>query len=217
MRGNGFLAIWSDVEPDQWTDYLHWLTREHTSERIGTAGFLAVRVFRALGIEAMRAFILYELEGPEVLSGPAYLSRLNAPTPWSERIMSGLGNFIRGGGRLAASAGIGQGGVVAVLALEEMPADAAQIAGDIVALDRIAAVRVLGTDRAGTAVQTREKAMRRDDRSFAGLLVIEAVDRDALDAALAGVHGRAPALKLDPDVPALQYTQIFALDRTLPS
>ena len=41
--------------------------------------------------------------------------------------------------------------------------------------DRIAAVRVLQTDRAGTAVQTREKAMRGDDLSFAGLLIIEAL------------------------------------------
>ena len=47
MRGAGFLAIWSDVEPDHLTDYRHWLTREHTTERVTTNGFLGVRVFRA--------------------------------------------------------------------------------------------------------------------------------------------------------------------------
>lgn len=215
MRGDGFLAIWSDIEPDRLTDYLHWLTREHTSERIGTAGFLGVRVFRALDIEAPRVFILYELDGSAALSGPDYLSRLNAPTPWSQRIMPTLGNFIRGGGRLVASAGIGQGGVLAVLALEEVPAGAAQLAANIVALDRIAAVRVLETDAAGTAVQTREKAMRSDDRSFGGLLVIEALDRSALEETLARLPGSAPALKPDTGVPTHHYTQIFALDRTL--
>jgi len=215
MRGNGFLAIWSDIEQDRLTDYLHWLTREHTSERIGIAGFLGVRVFRALGIAEARVFILYELEGPEVLSGADYLSRLNAPTPWSQRIMPTLGNFIRGGGRLVTSTGTGQGGVIGVLALEEALANSAQLAAEIATLDRIAAVRVLETDRAGTGVQTREKAMRSDDRSFGGLLVIEALDRNALGDALASLRDRAPTLKPDPAVPVLHYTQIFALDRTL--
>jgi hypothetical protein len=214
MRGNGFLAIWSDIEADKLTDYLHWLTREHTSERIGTSGFLAVRVFRALGLEGARVFILYELDGSEVLNNPDYLSRLNAPTAWSQRIMPTLGNFIRGGGRLIASAGIGQGGVIGVLAVEEAPADSSQLAAETAALDRIAAVRVLQTDQAGTAVQTREKAMRSDDRSFGGLLIVEALDRNALEDALASLRGRIPASTLDPTVPGLHYTQIFALDRS---
>jgi hypothetical protein len=215
MRGNGFLAIWSDIEPDAWTDYLHWLTREHTSERIGTAGFLAVRVFRALDIDAARVFILYELDGPEVLSSADYVGRLNAPTPWSQRIMPTLGNFIRGGGRPVTSAGVGQGGFVAVLALDEPPQHGAPLAAQIAALDRIAAVRLLVTDRAGTAVQTREKAMRSNDRSFGALLIIEALDRNALEEALAALRRHAPEMKVDPNVPTLHYAQIFALDRTL--
>ncbi len=47
MRGSGFLAIWSDVAAHDLTDYRHWLTREHTTERVTTRGFLASRVFRA--------------------------------------------------------------------------------------------------------------------------------------------------------------------------
>ena len=81
MRGAGFLAIWSDVESDNLVDYRHWLTREHTTERVTTNGFLASRVFRATRADIHRFFILYELEAPEVLDGPAYLARLNAPTP----------------------------------------------------------------------------------------------------------------------------------------
>src|SRR5882724_11592565 len=97
MRGAGFLAIWSDVQPNHLTDYRHWLTREHTTERVTTTGFLGVRVFRAARADINRFFILYELESPEVLDGPAYLARLNAPTPWSQRIMPRLGNFVRAG------------------------------------------------------------------------------------------------------------------------
>ena len=70
MRGAGFLAIWSDVETSVLVDYRHWLTREHTTERVTTKGFLASRVFRAARDDINRFFILYELETPEVLDGP---------------------------------------------------------------------------------------------------------------------------------------------------
>ena len=76
-RGTGFLAIWSDVERANLTDYRHWLTREHTTERVTTEGFLASRVFRADLADIDRFFILYELETPEVLDGPAYLDVFN--------------------------------------------------------------------------------------------------------------------------------------------
>ena len=105
MKGAGFLAIWSDVELEEETDYLHWLTREHTSERLGVDGFLRVRVYRSLEAGVRRYFIHYELRSPDVLGSEAYLARLNAPTPWSQRIMPILGNFVRGGGRVLARAG----------------------------------------------------------------------------------------------------------------
>src|SRR3982075_4514676 len=121
MRGAGFLAIWSDVERANLTDYRHWLTREPTTERVTTKGFLAVRVFRADRSDIDRFFILYELEAPEVLDGPAYMARLNAPTPWSQRVMPLLGNFIRGGGVMATRAGRGEGATIAALRIERLP------------------------------------------------------------------------------------------------
>src|SRR5947199_4294376 len=135
MRGAGFLAIWSDVEQKALTDYRHWLTREHTTERVTTKGFLAVRVFRAERSDLNRFFILYELEAPEVLDGPAYLARLNAPTSWSQRIMPQLGNFIRGGGVMMARAGRGEGAIIAALRVERLPDQPKQLADAIAALD----------------------------------------------------------------------------------
>jgi hypothetical protein len=84
----GFLAIWSDVRIEQETDYLHWLTREHTSERLGVEGFLRVRVYRSLEVGIRRYFIHYELRSPDVVGSAAYLARLNTPTPWSQRMSS---------------------------------------------------------------------------------------------------------------------------------
>ena len=176
MRGVGFLAIWSDVEQKALTDYRHWLTREHTTERVTTKGFLAVRVFRAERSDTNRFFILYELEAPEVLDGPAYLARLNAPTPWSQRIMPQLGNFIRGGGVMAARAGRGEAATIAALRLEQLPDAPQALADALVALDGIAAVQIGATDQARTSVPTVEKGMRQQEGFFAGLLIIEALD-----------------------------------------
>ncbi|MBR1189499.1 hypothetical protein JQ609_17145 [Bradyrhizobium sp. AUGA SZCCT0169] len=210
MRGAGFLAIWSDVEPDHLTDYRHWLTREHTTERVTTKGFLGVRVYRAARADIARFFILYELETPEVLDGPAYLARLNAPTPWSQRTMPRLGNFIRGGGVMTARAGRGEGSTIAALRIERLPEKPQAFADALVALDGIAAVQVGVTDLARTSVPTVEKGMRKDEGIFAGLLIIEALDATALAGALRRASEMAPDLFSggEPEV----YQGMFALD-----
>jgi hypothetical protein len=211
MRGAGFLAIWSDIEPKHLTDYRHWLTREHTTERVTTRGFLASRVFRMMDSGINRFFILYELESPEVLDGPAYLARLNAPSPWSQRIMPLLGNFIRGGGVMATRAGRGEGSTVVALRIENLPKDAARLAADIAALDGIVAVQIGVTDLARTSVPTKEKGLRKDEGIFAGLLIIEALDEASLRHALRKVSEMAPDVVGDTG-DAEVYQGMFALD-----
>lgn len=211
MRGAGFLAIWSDVERANLTDYRHWLTREHTTERVTTKGFLASRVFRADRTDVDRFFILYELETPEVLDGPAYLARLNAPTPWSQRIMPQLGNFVRGGGIVTARAGRGEGCTIVALRIEHLPETPERLAGDIAALDGIAAVQIGATDLARTSVPTVEKGMRQHEGVFAGLLLIEALDEKSLRDALRRAAEMAPGVIGDAGDPEI-YQGIFALD-----
>jgi hypothetical protein len=210
-RGAGFLAIWSDVERSNLTDYRHWLTREHTTERVTTEGFLAVRVFRADRADIDRFFILYELETPEVLDGPAYMARLNAPTPWSQRIMPQLGNFMRGGGVVTARAGRGEGATIVVLRIERLPQSPQRLADDIAALDGIAAVQIGATDIARTSVPTVEKAMRQNEGVFAGLLLVEALDDRSLRDALRRTAEMAPAVIGEVGDPEI-YQGIFALD-----
>jgi hypothetical protein len=194
MQGAGYLAIWSDLSPEDEIDWAHWITREHAAERVGIDGFLACRIFRALGTAANRYFILYELADENVVGGPAYLARLNAPTPWSQRIMPKLGNFARGGGRVAASAGLGQGGIVAPLRLDASPSvDATTLTSELAQLDRIIAARALLTDIAKTSIKTNEKGMRSNDGSFAALLLIEGLDETAVRAALQHARKALPA------------------------
>jgi hypothetical protein len=210
MNEPGLLVIWSDIASSEETDYLHWLTREHTSERVSTEGFSGVRVFRALGIEACRYLIVYALESPAALAGPDYLRKLDRPTPWTQRIMPRLKNFIRGGGRITAKAGIGGGGIVApVILWETVPENGAAIVEALAREDRIAAVRLLETDQQRTTIQTREKAMRSGDRTFAGVLLVEGLDDAAVRHALRRLGVIAPVLAVEATV----YAQIFSLDR----
>ena len=211
MRGAGFLSIWSDLAPADETDWAHWITREHAAERVGINGFLACRIFRALGTAANRYFILYELDDESVVGGADYLARLNAPTPWSQRIMPKLGNFIRGGGVMVARAGRGEGATITALRIEALPENPQKLAEALVACDGIAAVQIGATDEARTSVQTTEKGMRKDEGFFAGLLLIEALDEASLDATLQQARRIAPEV-MDRASEAEVYQAMFALD-----
>ena len=213
MQGAGYLAIWSDLSPEDETDWAHWITREHAAERVGVNGFLACRIFRALGTAANRYFILYELEDENVVGGADYLARLNSPTPWSQRIMPRLGNFARGGGRIRASAGLGQGGIVAPLRLDAAPAfDAAAVTAELAGLDRIIAARILLTDAAKTSIPTSEKGMRSNDGSFAALVLIEGLDEAAVRHALHHLRAKLPG----DDHVAIDALPLYRLAFSLP-
>ena len=215
MQGSGYLAIWSDLAPEHETDWMHWMTREHAAERVGVEGFLACRIFRAYGSSVRRYFILYELENAGVVGGPDYLARLNAPTPWSQRIMPLLKNFVRGGGTVVASAGIGQGGYLAALPFEAAAFDPAALVRELAQIDRVAAVRVLQTDTAQTSIQTREKSMRSADGSFGGLVLIEALDEPAARNAVAQLKKTVPAFDTEAVGNLPLYALFFGLHKRL--
>jgi len=94
MLGQSALAMWWDMAPAMLADFEHWHSHEHFPERLGIPGFRRASRWRdARGGEGV--FQMYELEGYEVLSSPHYLERLNAPTPWSTRMMPHHRNMVR--------------------------------------------------------------------------------------------------------------------------
>lgn len=212
MQGSGFLGIWSDIAAENETDYLHWLTREHMQERLGVDGFLATRLFRAHRKDVCRYFILYELESAAVLGSAPYLARLNSPTAWTKRIMPLIGNFVRGGGSVIATAGSGQGGTVMPLPLDSAPAGHAdKLLSDLAQTDRLSAVRLLETDPGGTSIATSEKLMRKGDHTFDSLLLIEGLDESSVRTAHERLHRRDPALRISTVRPVETFVQVFAL------
>jgi hypothetical protein len=128
--------------------------------------------------------------------------------------MPQLGNFIRGGGVVTARAGRGEGATVVALRLERVPEKPKRLAGEIAALDGIAAVQIGATDIARTSVPTVEKGMRKDEGVFAGLLLIEALDEESLRSAVRRAADMAPELL--GEVGDIEiYQGIFALDKRI--
>jgi hypothetical protein len=111
LAGEGLIAIWNDVTPEARADFYEWHNREHMPERVGIAGFRRGRRYRAIGAD-VEYFTLYETDTPLVHTGTDYTARLNDPTPWTQRSVRGFLNTSRSLCRVAASFGVGQGGLL---------------------------------------------------------------------------------------------------------
>ncbi len=104
MLGKAALAMWWDVAPDLRTEFEHWHAHEHFQERLGIPGFRrATRWTSAEGGEGF--FVMYELEDYGILASAPYAARLNAPTPWSTRMMPHHRNMVRSQCRVLQSHG----------------------------------------------------------------------------------------------------------------
>ncbi len=137
LLGKAALAMWWDIEPGVRADFEDWHSHEHFTERMGIPGFRrGSRWGQPDG--APGTFVLYELEAYEVLSSPAYLQRLNTPTPWSTRMMPHHRNMVRSQCRVLASRGGAVAGQALTVRLSPAPGrDAAlqaAIAGQMEAL-----------------------------------------------------------------------------------
>jgi hypothetical protein len=214
--GHGFMAIWSDVAPGDFDFYHDWLLKEHFPERVGIPGFIAARVFRRQAGADFQFFIIYETESPQVLASPAYVARLNSPTPMTQRVMPKLKNFVRGAGRVVQSSGVCGGGAARVLRFEQPQALLSDTAArnalfqKIYGMDRVLAVRLFEVDTAATTIQTEEKKIRTSrEEIYSQLVVIEAVDVAAFEAVSALLKG-ALFTREDTHLPYDQSYQLIA-------
>jgi hypothetical protein len=169
LSGLGAVAIWHDIEPAARDEFYEWHNREHMPERVGIPGFRRGRRYVAIS-GAPEYFNLYEADSPETLAGQDYLNRLNAPTPWTQRVVPSFRNVARSICRVAFTNGVGSGGVMLTL---RFAIDAAHRDSTIDALRRrllppllyrkgVAGVHLCLADEAASNVQTEEKKVRAD-------------------------------------------------------
>lgn len=94
MLGKAALAMWWNVSADARPELEHWHAHEHFPERLGIPGFLRASRWTAVD-DGDGFFVMYELQDHAVLASPGYAARLNAPSPWSTRMMPLHSDMVR--------------------------------------------------------------------------------------------------------------------------
>lgn len=210
LTGCGFVAIWNDVSRGADEDFAAWHAREHMPERLSLPGFLRGMRWGS-PVARPRYFTLYLLSGPQVARSAAYLVRLNAPTPWTRRVMAQfqdnsrcVGSFTTSTGQLPAKAII-----VARLGQQLTPDGQGALLETVAAIGGVAGCHFGMSDAAVSAFPTVERQGRAVAEPL-GLLIVclkEGGDRSAVAnqiiAALPeDMANAASVLELELDMPA---------------
>lgn len=186
LLGGSALAMWWDMAPDMRAEFEHWHSHEHFPERLALPGFLrASRWSAADGGEGF--FILYELQEHGALSSPEYLSRLNAPTPWSTRLMPHHRNMVRSQARVLHSHGAGVARHAMTLRLSPRAGEAQRLQAALRSLSEalparagLAGAHLLRTDTPAIAPTTEQKIRGNADRSADWIFVVCAYDFEVM-------------------------------------
>ena len=94
LLGKAALAMWWDMAPEARTEFEDWHSHEHFPERMAIPGFRRGTRW-ASATDGPGFFVMYELAAHDTLSSPSYVARLNAPTPWSTKMMPHHRNMVR--------------------------------------------------------------------------------------------------------------------------
>lgn len=188
LLGKAALAMWWGMAPARRSEFEHWHTHEHFPERLAIPGFRrATRWTSATGNEGV--FVMYELDDYDVLASPAYLTRLNAPTPWSARLMPDHRNMVRSQCRVLESRGINTARNALTIRLSPAPgrdeplrAAIRRLAGIVPYQPGCAGLHLLRHETPSIAVTEEEKIRGNADRTANWVLVACGYEADGLRA-----------------------------------
>jgi hypothetical protein len=222
LLGRGVLAIWNGIAPEVEDDFAAWHVREHIPERVSLPGFLRGRRFVAVDA-APKYFNFYETSSVADLKSPAYLTRLNAPTDWTRKVVAHFTDTSRTLCQIAWSLGQGEGGFVEALAVRtSVPPDtfAAKLWQEMsqaYAADQgLVAAHLLEGQMDGPLPATMEQQLRgKPDATAPWVLLVEASSAEALFRFRSG-DGAAATLFANATAEVMQrgiYQQQFALSK----
>lgn len=191
LLGKAAVAMWWEVRPEQRSEFVDWHSHEHFPERMSIPGFR--RGSRWTGaLEAEAFFVLYELEQYETLTSKGYLDRLNAPTPWSTKMMPHHLSMVRSQCRVVASFG---GGVATSLATIRLSPDAGrekdlrtvlvEILSELPSKPGLTGAHLLLTDTPKASSPTTEQQIRGADRAADWIVLLSGYDPDAVQKVVA--------------------------------
>lgn len=177
---SGVLAIWNDIDTSGYAHFEKWYNREHLHERVAVPGFRCGRRYELVSGGDRRFFAFYEVDSPAVLTSPAYLQRLDNPTPWTTKAMA----FFRGMVRTVCDVHRAAGdltGAYAVVVRADTACTPAAASGplieDLAKREGVARVQLWTAAAQQTRADTAEMKLRGKDQLIAGALVVECVRR----------------------------------------
>ncbi|MDF0496612.1 hypothetical protein [Bradyrhizobium yuanmingense] len=192
LLGKAAVAMWWSVRPEQRSEFGDWHSHEHFPERMSIPGFRrGSRWTSTTDVDGF--FVLYELEHYDVLTSKGYLDRLNAPTPWSTKMMPHHLGMVRSQCRIAASFGGGIAGALATIRLSPLNGRAAELQarlldtlGALASKPGLTGAHLLLTDTPKTSSPTTEQQIRGNDGAADWIILVSGYDIDAVDAVIAG-------------------------------
>ena len=201
------VLIWNDIAAEGREAFYHWHDGEHMPERMGIPGFVRGRRYASDGASP-QWFTLYEATSLDVLVSPAYLERLNNPTPGTASTLRHFRHTARSVCVLQRATGTAIGGNALVLrfdATRDTPdhtgalAEASQVLKVVEGLAGVVATSLYGADVSASRINTAESKTRSFDVPQLTIMVeasrCESVQQAIKHIARAGWHRLGLALR----------------------
>lgn len=189
LLGDGAVLVWNDVTSEGREQFYQWHDKEHIPERLSIPGFRRGRRYVRPG-HSPEWLTMYEAVDLNVVVSPAYLQRLNAPTPATVDTLRYFRNTSRAVCRIVHSVGASSGGHVLALRLDVPSAEAdamrTYLCTDVfpraVALTSVVACHLYKADQSGSHIDTAESSTREFDVP-AWVVLVEATTPQAAESA----------------------------------
>ena len=195
----GILSVWNDCAPEGLEHFERWYNGEHLLERVGVPGFRFGRRYELVSGGDRRFMAFYEVDSPAVLTSPAYLERLENPTPWTSEAMKSFRGMVRTVCDLKAIAGKLVGSHAVVLRADGAMAPtlaAEKLVGKLAAEDGIARVQLWTASAQQTKADTAEMKSRGQDKLIAGALIVECVRLSSAERVAGALAAKGPPPEL---------------------
>ncbi len=186
LLGQAAVAMWWHIRPEQRVEFGDWHSHEHFPERLSIAGFRRGSRWTSTEKDG-DYFILYELESYATLTSKGYLDRLNAPTPWSTKMMPHHLNMVRSQCRIVASFGGGIAAAMATIRLspetgseESLRAAIVERLGALPMKPGLTSAHLLVTDTPQTSAPTTEQQIRGRDAAADWIILLAGYDADVV-------------------------------------
>ncbi len=185
LAGEAVVAIWNGITPEGRAEFYAWHLQEHMPERVDIPGFRRGRRYVAIDAATHPEFFtLYEADTMQVLQGPDYLARLNAPSAWTRATTGNFRDTTRALARVLESGGPGMGGMLLTLRFDATTADTqalAELVRQAGQADRVTGAHLCRADDAASGTSTVESRSRTDlVAPPSWFALIEATDAEAL-------------------------------------